>query len=308
MAEQVSLWVSGALGAETQLAKAEDAAHASGDFGIVSLGVRKDTATSLAGSDGDYTAPIFDADGKLWVTGTSGGGAVTVADGADVAQGATTGAAVITDAAGTLQQYLRGLVKLAITAGSFLVRATVASGGVASGAIATGAIADMNAANTARTTGTLVLPGQLVGPSGKAADVDASGNLLVSLGTKLDSTNDSVKTVAGAVNSACVTGHTAAIADTNATAVIAAQGAGVKIYLTSLVVTNSDATVGTLVTIQDGADTPIVLCKGYAAPAGGGFAITFPTPPSTTANKALNAICGTTSAEVYVSAVGFTAA
>ena len=36
-------------------------------------------------------------------------------------QGSTTGAAVVTDANGTIQQYLRGLVKLFITAGSALV-------------------------------------------------------------------------------------------------------------------------------------------------------------------------------------------
>lgn len=102
-----------------------------------------------------------------------------------------------------------------------------------------------------------------------------------------------------------VMGNTAKIEGTDATAIIAAQGAGVKIYLTTIIVTNSDPTVGTLVTIQDGADTPVVLCQGYAAPAGGGFVATFPVPPSTTANKALNAKCATTSAEVYVSAVGF---
>ncbi len=38
--------------------------------------------------------------------------------------GATSGAAVITDASGTIQQYLRGLVKLAITAGAWLVSVT----------------------------------------------------------------------------------------------------------------------------------------------------------------------------------------
>jgi hypothetical protein len=42
--------------------------------------------------------------------------------------GTTAGAAVITDANGTIQQYLRGLIKLAITAGSFLVTATIAAG------------------------------------------------------------------------------------------------------------------------------------------------------------------------------------
>lgn len=41
-------------------------------------------------------------------------GAVTIADGADVTQGVTTGAAVITDANGTIQQYLRGIIKLLI--------------------------------------------------------------------------------------------------------------------------------------------------------------------------------------------------
>lgn len=101
---------------------------------------------------------------------------VSIADGSDAVAGATTGAAVVTDANGTLQQYLRGLVKLAITAGSFLVRGSVASGGIASGAvasgaiasgaIASGAIADMNAANTARTTATLVMPVQHVDATG----------------------------------------------------------------------------------------------------------------------------------------------
>jgi hypothetical protein len=108
-----------------------------------------------------------------------------------------------------------------------------------------------------------------------------------------------------ALPASTVMGSTAKIEDTNATAIIAAQGEGVKIYLTTVIVTNSDATVGTLVKIQDGADTPVVLCQGYAAPAGGGFVATFPVPPATTANKALNAICVTTSAEVYVTAVGY---
>lgn len=49
------------------LAKAEDAAHASGDKGFAALGVRKDTPASLAGSDGDYTLAIYDSTGRLWV-------------------------------------------------------------------------------------------------------------------------------------------------------------------------------------------------------------------------------------------------
>src|SRR3990167_2479797 len=45
--------------------------------------------------------------------------ASTVADGANVVEGVTTGAKVITDANGTLQQYLRGLVYLLITAANY---------------------------------------------------------------------------------------------------------------------------------------------------------------------------------------------
>lgn len=49
------------------VAKAEDAAHSSGDSGIMALAVRKDTASALAGSDGDYIPLIVDGNGLLHV-------------------------------------------------------------------------------------------------------------------------------------------------------------------------------------------------------------------------------------------------
>jgi hypothetical protein len=52
----------------------EDTAHTTGDKGIMLLGVRKDTAAALAGSDGDYIPLICDDEGKLWTTATGGGG------------------------------------------------------------------------------------------------------------------------------------------------------------------------------------------------------------------------------------------
>lgn len=69
------------LGADgAKLAKAEDAAHTSADEGILALVVRKDTAASLAGTDGDYTGLIVDASGKLWVNAalTPGSGATDI--------------------------------------------------------------------------------------------------------------------------------------------------------------------------------------------------------------------------------------
>lgn len=47
--------------------KAEDAAHSSGDKGVMALVVRKDTAAALAGADGDYAPLEVDASGRLWV-------------------------------------------------------------------------------------------------------------------------------------------------------------------------------------------------------------------------------------------------
>lgn len=61
--------VTGAEGSKTvsELVRLEDAAHTSADPGVPVLGVRQDTAASLAGTDGDYTMPIFDASGRQHV-------------------------------------------------------------------------------------------------------------------------------------------------------------------------------------------------------------------------------------------------
>ena len=101
-------------------------------------------------------------------------------------------------------------------------------------------------------------------------------------------------------------GATAAITGTTSTSVIAAPGAGIRLYVTSLLVTNSHATVSTLVTITDGSGGT-TLYAGNAQAAGGGFAISLPTPLRLTANTALHAVCGTTGSNVYVSASAYKA-
>ena len=63
----------------TSLGKAEDAAHASGDVGVMALSVRKDTAAATSGTDGDYQPVITDASGRMHVAVgniTQGAGAV----------------------------------------------------------------------------------------------------------------------------------------------------------------------------------------------------------------------------------------
>ena len=51
--------------AATNLGKAEDAAHTSGDVGVMLLGVRNDADAARSGTDGDYTPLAVDSAGRL---------------------------------------------------------------------------------------------------------------------------------------------------------------------------------------------------------------------------------------------------
>lgn len=99
-----------------------------------------------------------------------------------------------------------------------------------------------------------------------------------------------------------VDGVSSALTNTSAGAVIAAQGANVCMYITTIVVSNSHATQGTDVEILD--DTTVRMYIPAASLWGGGV-IALPKPLKITANKALNARCVTSGASVRVSAVGY---
>ncbi len=72
--------------------------------------------TANAGTNLNTSALALESGGHLATIDTSTAAMAAV-------EGTTSGAAVITDATGTIQQYLRGIVKLAITAGGWLVTA-----------------------------------------------------------------------------------------------------------------------------------------------------------------------------------------
>lgn len=63
--------------AATNLGKAEDAAHASGDTGVMALTVRSNTAASTSGADGDYQPLITDTNGRLHVLDANSAAALT---------------------------------------------------------------------------------------------------------------------------------------------------------------------------------------------------------------------------------------
>lgn len=58
----------------TSLGKAEDAAHTTGDVGVMALAVRNDTGVTLAGTNGDYIPLSTDSAGHLRVFGFLGDG------------------------------------------------------------------------------------------------------------------------------------------------------------------------------------------------------------------------------------------
>ncbi len=111
---------------------AEDAAHTTGDTGLVAMVVRKDTATALAGADGDYIPLIVDSTGRLHIANAD---LVTLA-GAVAVEGAAlpTAAMVIAADDGTdthlLQVDANGNLKAVMQAGTAAIGKLAANSGV----------------------------------------------------------------------------------------------------------------------------------------------------------------------------------
>lgn len=79
----------------TNLGKAEDAVHSSGDVGVMALYVRQDSQTALA-ADGDYMPGTIASDGGIRVNVTNGGsGGTSAADDADFTAGTTSGTPIM---------------------------------------------------------------------------------------------------------------------------------------------------------------------------------------------------------------------
>ncbi len=98
---------------------------------------------------------------------------------------------------------------------------------------------------------------------------------------------------------------TSAMTGTTSTSLIGAPGAGLRNYITTIICSNSHATQGTDIAIQDGSGGTTLLTIPAAA-VYGGAAITLPVPlRQPTANTALFCANVTTGASTKVSAVGY---
>lgn len=102
-----------------------------------------------------------------------------------------------------------------------------------------------------------------------------------------------------------VKGTTADITTTVTTDVIQAPGASLYIYITDILITNSHATVGTMVKVVE-ETTGTILWRGFASSGGGGFNSNLRTPLKlSTANKKVQVICETPGANVVVNISGY---
>jgi hypothetical protein len=142
------------------------------------------SATSEMAAEATAAAPTYTETQNAPLSQDLTGNLRTKDTAANAALGTTAGAAVITDANGTLQQYLRGIIKLAITAGGWLtsVQSIKGAANLASSQVtSTGTAATLAAARATRrsvlftnkdTTGTVWIGpatvtssnGQILGP------------------------------------------------------------------------------------------------------------------------------------------------
>lgn len=101
---------------------------------------------------------------------------------------------------------------------------------------------------------------------------------------------------------------TSDITDTNSTELIAAQGAGNRVYLKTAVISNGDPTVTTAVQILDGSTVKATVYVGALAAGvlvSSPICITFDPPLRGTANTAWNVKAETNSAQVRAVLSGF---
>lgn len=101
-----------------------------------------------------------------------------------------------------------------------------------------------------------------------------------------------------------VSGSTSAMTATTSTSVIASAGGSLRNYVTACTFSNSHATVGTMILLQDGSGGA-TLWQAPAAAVFGGAHVIFPTPLKTTAATALFTVNVTTGANTFVSCTGY---
>ena len=296
---------------------AEDVAAQAADKGIAILAVRRDADTSLVGTDNDYANLQVDANGYLKVEIFDGGGSHTVDNAGTFAVqidgAALTSLQLIDDAVSGAGFNITQFAGVNVTmgngaSGTGVQRVTIAndSTGILAGVTTVTTVSTV----TALTGGGVAHDGVDSGNPhkiGAKAETALSGITLVADGdrTDLHAGVDGVLIVREHCNLEDVVQERTTNTDGAATAFasgLAAPGAGVRLWITSVDLCNSSATFCT-VDLRDGAAGAVLWT--LPVPATGGVVKTFNPPLKLTANTALAFDASAATTTLTISANGF---
>lgn len=262
----------------TNLGKAEDAAHSSGDVGVMALVVRRDADTTLVATDGDYAPLQVNSAGALKVEVFDGGDSHTVDNATLSVTGGGTEASAMRV---TIANDSTGLVSVDDNGGSLTV-----DGGVT---------VEGDTAHDAADTGDPVK----IGGRARTAHPTAVAN-----NDRVDGYFDEMgrQVTKSLVPRDLVTANHVTLTTTTETTIIAAGGAGVFRDLVFLSLSNESASE-VRVDIADSTAGADVMSIDLAAD-GGGAIIPFPVPfKQTTANNNWTATLSSAVSSVYITAI-----
>lgn len=287
----------------------EDTVHSSGDKLTLAGAVRRDTAASGASADGDRATINVDANGRLWVNPS---GITLTVDGSAVTQPISH--AALTELAAAIDTEVQCDIVGALPAGTNAIGKLAANSGVTIGAVE---IASGQVLGTVTTVGTVTTCSTLTG-SGVAHDAADSGNPH-KIGAKATSSLSGLTLVASAdrtdlfagldgvqinrphCNLEDIVDGNQSNTDGSSTQVIAAAGAGIKQYLTSVILTNTSSS-NIYVEMKSGTTVKATI----PLPANGGAIFNPPVPlRPNAANEAWNFDPSAATTTVYCTAIGF---
>lgn len=268
----------------TNLGKAEDSVHTSGDVGVMELGVANEAQT-VFGSDGDYTPHATDTKGNTIIVGNVAAGATD--SGAPVKVGAKYNSTLPTltnGQRGDLNLGSRGALAVELwqsgTSNSVTMKSNNIDGIGTDASTNSLAVSSVNRlfngttydrqygiANGTNSTGTGIQAVGLVGQFDDASQVTPTENQFVNarVGASHQLLTDRLSPYPyGATSITAASGNVA-----NASAVATLPASATKTtYITGFTVSSSGATVGSVVSVTVVGTVSTTLTYTYAAPAG----------------------------------------
>jgi hypothetical protein len=302
-------------GGATHLGKARDGAVGATDTGVMALGIIDTSLSSLSFSDGDYDSFRLSSRGALWVDNEAMG---LTTDTRNTSIDTTAATAI-----GLLKQnnYFGGRADNSVT--------TLAAGTATTNVVNIGCQyrASLPTATDTQSLGVQCSAGGklLVEATGPAESDAVSTTTLSPIAIEARSTSKTavssadftrpIGTLDGRqvvmpydIPENYVSGTTASMTGTTSTSLVASPGASLRNYITNITCSNSHATVGTNVLVQDGSGGTTLFVIPAAALYGGAV-VTFPFPlRQPTTATALYVQNEVTASAVKCSANGFKAA